>query len=36
MKMTIIRTLTVAGLLAMSSAAHASPLLYCFSWLWNL
>ena len=35
MKMTIIRTLTVAGLLAMSVAAHASPLQY-FLDIWHL
>ncbi len=30
MKLTLIRALTVAGLLAMSASAHATP---CYWWL---
>jgi hypothetical protein len=34
MKMTLIRALTVVGLLAMSTAAHASPLDYFLGIFW--
>ena len=32
MKMTLIRTLTVAGMFAMTAAAHATPIM--LRWLW--
>ncbi len=32
MKLTLIRALTVAGLLATTAAAHASPIM--FFWVW--
>jgi hypothetical protein len=35
MKMTLIRALTVAGLLAASAAAHASPLTEFFRSIWG-
>jgi hypothetical protein len=32
MKLTLIRALTVAGMLALSASAHACPLWFLFSW----
>ena len=32
MKLTLIRALTVAGLIALSTAAHASPILWRLWW----
>ncbi len=32
MKMTLIRALTVAGLVALSASAHATPLLWKLWW----
>jgi hypothetical protein len=32
MKMTLIRALTVAGMLALSASAHATPIM--FFWVW--
>lgn len=35
MKLTVIRILTVAGILAVTASAHASPLLYFLNiWKW--
>jgi hypothetical protein len=32
MKLTLIRALTVAGIVAMSASAHAQPMWHWFSW----
>jgi hypothetical protein len=32
MKLTLIRALTVAGMFALSAAAHATPIM--FRWIW--